>query len=106
MFSDDSSHSESEFYRPDELNFLENEPVSASTSHNHFKNVNNSEEITSDIIYRLGRSVPRKYVVSLYLLNIKFFPFDKNIYFIFANLGSRNFRFYVFIKYDEGCGIL
>ena len=28
MFSDDSFHSESEFYYPDELNFLENEPVS------------------------------------------------------------------------------
>ena len=42
MFSDDSSHSEREFYYPDELNFLENEPVSASTSCNNFKNVNNS----------------------------------------------------------------
>ena len=49
MFSDDSSHSGSEFYYPDELNFLENEPVSASTSHNNVKNVNNSGEITSDI---------------------------------------------------------
>ena len=49
MFSDDSSHSESEFYCPDESNFLENEPVSASTSHDNFKNVKNSGEITSDI---------------------------------------------------------
>ena len=49
MFSDDNSHSESKSYYPDELNFHENEPVSASTSHNNFKNVNNSEEIASDI---------------------------------------------------------
>ena len=49
MFFDDSSHSESEFYHPDELNFLENEPLPASTSQNNFKNVNNSGEITSDI---------------------------------------------------------
>ena len=49
MSSDDSSHSESEFYYPDELNFLENEPVSASISHNNFTSVNNSGEITSDI---------------------------------------------------------
>ena len=49
MFSDDNSHSESEFYYPDESNFLENEPVSASTSHNNLKNVNKSGEITRDI---------------------------------------------------------
>ena len=49
MFSGDSSHSESKFYYPGELNFLENEPVSASTSDNNFKNINNSGEITSDI---------------------------------------------------------
>ena len=47
MFSDDSSHSE--FYYLDQLNFLENEPVLASTSHNNFKHVNNSGEITSGI---------------------------------------------------------
>ena len=49
MFSDDSSHSASEIYYPDELNFLENKPVSTSTSHNNFKKVNNSGETTSDI---------------------------------------------------------
>ena len=40
MFSDNSSHSEGEFYYPDELTFLENKPVSVSTSQNNFKNVN------------------------------------------------------------------
>ena len=49
MFSDDSSHSESEFFYPEELNFLENEPLSASIIHNNFTSVNNSGEITSDI---------------------------------------------------------
>ncbi len=33
MYSDDSYHSESEFYYPDELNVEENQPISASTSH-------------------------------------------------------------------------
>ena len=36
-------------YHPDESNFLENEPVSASTSHSNFKNVNNNGEITGNI---------------------------------------------------------
>ena len=49
MFSDYNCHSESEFYYPDELNFRENEPVSASTSHNNLKNVNKCGEITRDI---------------------------------------------------------
>ncbi len=33
MYSDDSYHSESEFYYPDESNVEENQPISASTSH-------------------------------------------------------------------------
>jgi hypothetical protein len=46
MDSDDSSHSESEFYYPDEVNVVENKPISASTSHIHNTN---REEVTSDI---------------------------------------------------------
>ena len=49
MSSDNSSHSESEFYYPEKLKFFENEPVSASTSHNNLSNVNNGGEITNDI---------------------------------------------------------
>lgn len=48
MFSDDIYHSESEFYYPDDLNSLENEPISASTSYKNIENVNN-DEIASDI---------------------------------------------------------
>ena len=47
MYSDDSYHSESEFYYPDELNVIEeNQPISASTS--HIEN-DKTGEITSDI---------------------------------------------------------
>ena len=49
MFSADCSHSESENYYPDKLNFLKNKPVSASISHNNFKIVNKSGEITSNV---------------------------------------------------------
>ncbi len=46
MYSDDSYHSESEFYYPDELNVEENQPISASTS--HIEN-DKTVEIASDI---------------------------------------------------------
>ena len=47
MSSDNNSHSESEFYYPDELKIFENEPVSASASHNNLSNVTNGGEITN-----------------------------------------------------------
>ena len=46
MYSDDSYHSESEFYYPEEVNFVENNPISVSRSHIDHAN---SGEITSDI---------------------------------------------------------
>ena len=46
MYSDDSYHSESEFYYPDELNVKENQPISGSTS--HIEN-DKTGEIVSDI---------------------------------------------------------
>ena len=46
MYSDDNYLSKSEFYHPNEVNFVVNNPISASTSHIEHAN---SGEITSDV---------------------------------------------------------
>jgi hypothetical protein len=47
MLSDDSYHTESEFYYPDDLNSLENELISASTSYENIGNVNILKKINT-----------------------------------------------------------